>query len=83
MEYAIRLDFLVTNNDAEYEAVLAGLKMTKGVMVQKIEVCIDSQLVALQFSGEFKVEGPSMIKYSELLKTFERVRGFQNGKNLP
>lgn len=49
MEYAIRLNFQVTNNGAEYEALLAGLTMAKSVMAKKIRAYTDSQLVALQF----------------------------------
>lgn len=43
MEYAIRLNFQVTNNGAEYEALLAGLTMAKFVMAKKIKAYTDYQ----------------------------------------
>lgn len=46
MEYAVSLHFKVTNNEAEYEAILGGLKMARAVLAKEIEVQTDSQLVA-------------------------------------
>ena len=68
MEYAIKLDFPVTNNEAEYEALLSGLKLAKSVMATKVRAHTDSQLVESQFSGEFTTKGPALIKYLEQLK---------------
>ncbi|MGD3380906.1 hypothetical protein QT467_22405, partial [Xanthomonas citri pv. citri] len=36
LEYAITLDFKVANNEAEYEALLVGLRMAKSLEVKKI-----------------------------------------------
>ena len=65
MEYVVSLRFKVTNNEAEYEAILGGLKMAKAVEVDSIEVQTDSQLIAKQFSGEFKILSPSMKRYAQ------------------
>ena len=67
-DYAVSLDFKVTNNEAEYEALLVGLRLAKSLQIQKLKAYTDSQLVEAQFSGTFATKGPSMIKYLKLLK---------------
>ncbi|GKC48115.1 reverse transcriptase domain-containing protein [Tanacetum coccineum] len=44
--YALRLTFTSTNNEAEYEALLAGLRIARMMNVLWIEVKVDSKLVA-------------------------------------
>lgn len=73
-----------TNNEAEYEAVILALRKMKALVgkekVKKIEVVInlDSQLVASQLSGEFKVEEeklfPLFIKVHNLKMDFGGVK---------
>nr|GEV15406.1 reverse transcriptase domain-containing protein [Tanacetum cinerariifolium] len=46
--YALRLSFERTNNQAEYEALLAGLRIAKKMGVQVVSVNVDSKLVASQ-----------------------------------
>ena len=45
IEYARRFGFRASNNEAEYEAVIAGLKLAYSLEVDQLEVCSDSQLV--------------------------------------
>ena len=45
IEYALRFGFHASNNEAEYEAVIAGLNLTHSLEVDQLEVCSDSQLV--------------------------------------
>ncbi|XP_071688244.1 uncharacterized protein [Rutidosis leptorrhynchoides] len=66
--YALRFNFEVTNNEAEYEALLAGLNITHKMNVTKLRAFTDSQLVANQFSDAFDAHGPSMQKYLKLLQ---------------
>ncbi|GJY35687.1 reverse transcriptase domain-containing protein [Tanacetum coccineum] len=49
--YAIRLNFTNSNNDAEYEALLAGLRIAAKMKVEKIHAFVDSKLVANQRLG--------------------------------
>ncbi|XP_076881166.1 uncharacterized protein LOC143529221 [Bidens hawaiensis] len=44
--YAIKLDFKSTNNEAEYEAFLAGLRIAKKLGVKHLEARVDSMLIA-------------------------------------
>ena len=41
-EYAIQLRFHATNNEAEYEALLAGLKLSKNMGIKNLTVKSDS-----------------------------------------
>ena len=45
IEYALRFGFQASNNEAEYEAVIAGLNLAHSLEVDQLEVCSDSQLV--------------------------------------
>ncbi|GJS94836.1 reverse transcriptase domain-containing protein [Tanacetum coccineum] len=48
--YALRLNFANSNNDAEYEALLAGLRIATKMKVGKMHAFVDSKLVANQIS---------------------------------
>ncbi|KAJ8478153.1 hypothetical protein OPV22_021880 [Ensete ventricosum] len=62
-KYALRLGFKATNNEAEYEALLFGLKVTAELGAEDIEIFTNSQLVAGQVNGEFETREAAMIKY--------------------
>ena len=42
IKYALRFEFLTTNNEAEYEAVLAGLEMAKAAGAKHVVLMTDS-----------------------------------------
>lgn len=73
--YTIRLAFLTSNNKAEYEALIAGLRIASDMRAFKIRVSTDSQLVANQINGSFKTREERMMKYmkkvKELLASFK------------
>ncbi|GJY02304.1 reverse transcriptase domain-containing protein [Tanacetum coccineum] len=68
--YALRLTFVSTNNEAEYEALLAGLRIARKMRVSGIEVKVDSKLVANQINGTYEATKESMIKYLAKAKEF-------------
>jgi ribonuclease HI len=45
-----------TNNVAEYQAVLLGLDLARSVGAREVEVVNDSELVARQIGGQYKVK---------------------------
>ena len=45
-----------TNNEAEYHALLLGLKLASQLGASEVEVVNDSQLVARQITGEYRVK---------------------------
>ncbi|GKE37631.1 reverse transcriptase domain-containing protein [Tanacetum coccineum] len=59
--YALRLNFESTNNQAEYKALLAGLRIAKKIGVQSLSVNVDSKLVASQINGSYEACKENMI----------------------
>ena len=53
MEYAIRIGFKTTNNEAEYETLLAGLRVAIELGVKFLDIFSDSQLVVNQVKGDY------------------------------
>jgi ribonuclease HI len=49
-----------TNNVAEYRALLLGLERARALGADEVDVIGDSELVAKQVLGEYKVKHPSM-----------------------
>lgn len=47
---------VVTNNVAEYRALIAGLEAAVRREVSALRVCMDSELVVRQMSGEYRVK---------------------------
>ena len=48
LEHSFRLGFRASNNEAEYEALLAGLRPVLGMSAWDVEIYSDSQLVVSQ-----------------------------------
>jgi len=46
----------VTNNIAEYRALIAGLEAARRRQVERLRVCLDSELVVRQMTGEYRVK---------------------------
>ncbi|KAM2574826.1 hypothetical protein TB2_006730 [Malus domestica] len=63
MEYALRFKFKASNNEAEYEALLAGLRLAKHLGVKRIDIFSDSQLVVNQVTKNFDAKDSSMAAY--------------------
>ncbi|GAU16859.1 hypothetical protein TSUD_368080 [Trifolium subterraneum] len=58
IEQSLRFAFKASNNQAEYEALIAGMKLAKEMEVQECKVQSDSQLVANQVAEEFQTKDP-------------------------
>ena len=54
MEKSLWFSFLATNNEAEYEALFAGLAMVNQLRGEVVEVYLDSRLVVGQVNGKFE-----------------------------
>jgi ribonuclease HI/probable phosphoglycerate mutase len=50
----------VTNNVAEYEALIAGLEAAARHEIDRVVVCMDSELVVRQMKGEYRVKHPGL-----------------------
>ena len=62
IEYMVRLDFLTTNNEAEYEALVAGLDLAK-VEAASVVIHCNSQVVTNQVNRDYECKGKRMKKY--------------------
>lgn len=51
---------VVTNNVAEYQGLIAGLRAALELGADEVEVRMDSKLVVEQMSGRWKIKHPSM-----------------------
>ncbi|XP_077242631.1 uncharacterized protein LOC143883162 [Tasmannia lanceolata] len=81
LDYALRFGFRASNNEAEYEALLAGMNLAVQTGAQRLKAYCDSQLVANQIQGIYEARDERMIKYlsqvrqlSSKFKSFEVVR---------
>ena len=54
---ALRFKFDASNNEAEYEALLAGLCIARELKVENLAIVSDSQLVVNQILGEYQARG--------------------------
>ncbi|GJW37672.1 reverse transcriptase domain-containing protein [Tanacetum coccineum] len=66
--YALRFRFNAINNEAEYEALIAGLRIARQMGVQNIQANVDSKLIANQVNGVYVEKESNMIKYLEKVK---------------
>ncbi|GKA08053.1 reverse transcriptase domain-containing protein [Tanacetum coccineum] len=66
--YALRFRFNATNNKAEYEALIAGLKIAEQIRVKNLQTHMDSHLVANQVNGSYIAKEPDMVQYLEKVK---------------
>ncbi|XP_042385760.1 uncharacterized protein LOC121977237 [Zingiber officinale] len=71
MQLSIRLDYRATNNEAEYEALIAGLQAARHVGATKVLLHSDSQLVAQQQNGTFEINSAQLRLYA---KAFEKLK---------
>jgi len=66
----------VTNNVAEYRAVLLGLQLARELGAKEVEVINDSQLISRQIGGEYKVKHKDMkplyLEAMHALREFDR-----------
>ncbi|XP_075504442.1 uncharacterized protein LOC142541869 [Primulina tabacum] len=58
----------VTNNEAEYEAFLAGIRAAREVEASRIILYSDSQLITQQIKGVYEDKDDRMLKYLQLIK---------------
>ena len=73
IEKSLRLGFSATNNEAEYEALLAGMVMVQKIGSKAIEIFLDSRLDVGQVKGELKAKDVRMQEY------LNQVRHLQSG----
>ena len=71
--YVLRLLFPCTNNAAEYEALLHGLRLAKEMNLSRVKCLGNLNLVAQQVSGKWDSRDPLMAAYR---REVEAVAGY-------
>ena len=71
----VRLDFPTTNNEAEYETLVAGLDLAKAAGAENIIIHCDSQVITSQVNGDNECRNERMKKYLEEVKS--RINGLE------
>ncbi|KAK3039298.1 hypothetical protein RJ639_026682 [Escallonia herrerae] len=69
IEYALRFGFQASNNEAEYEAFLTGIRLAHALKVDSLFVHSDSQLVVNHVLGDYEARDERMAQYLNLVKT--------------
>ena len=68
IEQAIVLGFSASNNELEYEAILARIELATTVLTDKLLIRSDSHSVVGQVNEEYESRDPRMAKYESLVK---------------
>jgi ribonuclease HI len=87
LDEASELLGVATNNVAEYRALLLGLARARALGATEVEVVNDSELVAKQLQGAYKVKHPAMrplhMDAMAALRSFDRwsIRSVPRAQN--
>ena len=78
LEYEVQLQFPATNNEAEYEAILASLRVARDLGVRNLKLRSNSKLIVGQITNEYEAKKERMNKYlqltSQLIDEFDNVK---------
>ena len=78
IKYVLQILYTDSNNAAEYEALLHGLRMAVSMGIQCLEVRGDSNLAISQINGDFDAKDPKMAAYrNAVLKMSARFEGLE------
>ena len=59
----VHLNFPTTNNEAEYEALIARLDLAKAAGAASVVIYCNSQVVTNQVNGDYEYKGERMKRY--------------------
>ena len=78
VQYVLQILYTDSNNAAEYEALLHGLRMAVSMGFQRLEVRWDLNLAISQINGDFDAKDPKMAAYHNIvLKMSARFEGLE------
>ncbi|GJW50307.1 reverse transcriptase domain-containing protein [Tanacetum coccineum] len=67
--YALRFRFDETNNEAEYEALIVGLRIAEQMGIKNLQAHVDSRLVANQVNESYIAKESGMVQYLKKVRT--------------
>jgi len=68
IECMVYLDFPNTNNEVEYEALMAGLNLTKAAGAVRVVLYCNSQVVTNQVNRDYECKGERMKRYLDQVR---------------
>ena len=68
IECMIRLEFPITNNEAEYEALIAGLDLVRAAGAENMIIHYDSKVITSQVNSNYECKNERMKKYLDKVK---------------
>ena len=77
LKYALQIHFAASNNIAEYEALIHGLRLAKELGIRRILCYGDSDLVVQQSSGDWDAKDANMASYRFLM---QQLSGYFEGR---
>jgi len=88
LKYAARLDFPgCTNNVAEYECLLLGLRKARALGARRLSIKSDSELITNHIGKTYRAFNPELAKYLAAVRSMEKyflgfsVRSFPRTQN--
>ena len=88
LKYALRLDFKgCTNNVAEYEGLLLGLRKARALGARRLMIRSDSELITGRINKSNRALEPELAKYMAAVRSVEKyflgfsIRSFSRTKN--
>ncbi|KAI5022374.1 hypothetical protein ZWY2020_059104 [Hordeum vulgare] len=72
LKYVLRIHFDSSNNEAEYEALLYGLRMAIALGIRRLMFYGDSDLVVNQVMKEWDIRNPTMTTYCNAVRKLEK-----------
>jgi ribonuclease HI len=64
----------MTNNQAEYHALIEGLKAVRDWKPDKLEILLDSKLVVEQVKGNYRIKEPELQKlHAEVMRLLGEI----------
>ena len=83
IEQALRFAFKASNNQAEYEALIAGMLLAKEMGAQSLLAKSDSQLVTGQVTGEYQAKDPQMVAYLRYVQVLKGASAMFELEHVP
>ncbi len=77
-KYSAKIGKIVTNNVAEYEALIKTLELASKFTNEEITCFLDSELIVKQLLGEYRVRNqrllPLFLKVQKLQENFKKIK---------
>jgi len=77
IKYSAKIGKFITNNVAEYEALIKALELASKCTNKEVTCFLDSELVVKQLLGEYKVRNKKLLelflKVQKLQENFEKI----------